>query len=120
MLQPMGGLSGQVQKLRDNILTDVKMDTNQITGKISLDASKLLFLSLPYSKGWHVFVDGKEETLLCANLMYSGIMLTAGKHTVKLTYQTPYLFTGAVISMLGFFLFSVLCCCRKKLYHSKK
>ncbi len=120
LLQPMGGLSGQVQKLRDNILTDVKMDTNQITGKISLDASKLLFLSLPYSKGWHVFVDGKEETLLCANLMYSGIMLTAGKHTVKLTYQTPYLFTGAVISLLGFFLFSVLCCCRKKLYHSKK
>ena len=95
------------------------MDTNRITGNISLDASKLLFLSLPYSKGWHVFVDGKEETLLSANLMYSGVMLTAGRHTIKLTYQTPYLLTGALISLFGFILFFTLFCCRKKLYQGQ-
>lgn len=119
LLQPMGRLCGQIRKLRHNILTDVKMDTNRITGNISLDASKLLFLSLPYSKGWHVFVDGKEETLLSANLMYSGVMLTAGRHTIKLTYQTPYLLTGALISLFGFILFFTLFCCRKKLYQGQ-
>lgn len=96
--QPLDDLQQYVEERKVDTLSDVKFDTNKITGNIELDKNKLLCLSMPYSNGWKVYVDGKKEKLICTNVMFAGVMLDAGKHDIKLVYSTPYLKEGFVIS----------------------
>lgn len=94
----MDTLSDYVDALRQDTLENVTMDTNHISGAIHLDKKKLLCLSLPYSKGWHVTVDGEDADLLQTNIMLSGVLLEPGTHTIELSYCTPYIRQGVLIS----------------------
>ena len=68
----------------------------------------MLCLSIPYSTGWRAYVDGAETTLYKANGVHMALPLDAGTHSVALTYHTPYLRLGAVISAVSVCLFAVL------------
>lgn len=92
--QPMDNYTKQVEKLRENTLQNEKVETNKISGTISLEKEKLLVLSVPYSEGWTAFVDGQKVDLLEANLMYMALPLQAGDHTIELYYFTPWLKEG--------------------------
>lgn len=111
--QPMTGLEEQVAAMKEDTLENVEISTNRITGKISLDTDKLLCFSIPYSKGWTLLVDGEETQLLQTNVMYMGVPLTAGEHTIELRYTTPYLKYGLLLSGVGFAAFIVLLIYRK-------
>jgi uncharacterized membrane protein YfhO len=92
----------RVNELKQDSLEDVQIHNNVIKGSIDLETDKVLCFSIPYSKGWTAFVDGKETNLLQANVMYMGLPLNAGSHTIKLVYITPYLREGVFLSMIGF------------------
>lgn len=106
--QPMEGLREQVDAAREDVLQQVEMTANTVTGTIDPEEDKLLCLSLPYAPGWHVSVDGEPAELLRVNVMYSGVMLTAGRHRIKLNYRTPYLTAGWVITLTGFCIFLLI------------
>jgi hypothetical protein len=44
-------------------------------------------------------VDGKRAELLQADTMFSALLLSEGSHDIELTYQTPGLRLGAVVSL---------------------
>ena len=46
-------------------------------------------------------VDGKPESILPVNLMFRGVVLSAGAHVVEYTYQPDSLSLGIVMSFLG-------------------
>ena len=99
--QPLDNYKENIDNLSQDILTDVEMTTNRITGKINLTEKKLLCLSLPYSEGWKCYVDGVETETVKTNIMQTGVMLSAGSHNIELVYTTPYLLEGALISLVG-------------------
>lgn len=99
--QPMDDFGAQTDVLKTDVLKNVQINTDEITGEIELENQKILYLSVPYSKGWTAFVDGKETELLQANTMYMALPLEAGKHTIRLVYHTPYLKAGACLSATG-------------------
>ena len=68
----------------------------------SVSEDGLLFLPVPYEEGWQASVDGQETELIRADYGFTAVRLSAGEHTVTLTYQQP-LFTEALI-------ISVSCC----------
>ncbi len=103
--QPVDMLEECTDAMKEDVLENVEISTNRITGNISLEKDKLLCLSIPYSKGWTLYVDGKETELLQTNVMYMGVPLTAGEHQIELRYTTPYLKTGLVLSAFGFVIF---------------
>lgn len=111
--QPMTGLEEQVAAMKEDTLEDVEISTNRITGNISLDTDKLLCFSIPYSQGWTLLVDGEETELLQTNVMYMGVPLTAGEHTIELRYTTPYLKVGLLLTGVGFAALIVLLIYRK-------
>ena len=77
-------------KLGEEALENVKMGTNEIAGNISISKKKALVLSVPYSKGFTAYVDGKETKLQKANTMFMALELEPGSHEIRLTYCTPY------------------------------
>lgn len=99
--QPMSGVSTAAQELKEDTLDNLKITTNQISGIIQLDKEKVLLLSIPYSTGWTAYVDGKKQEVLKANTMYVGLDLEPGTHKIKLTYETPSIRIGILISLFG-------------------
>jgi uncharacterized membrane protein YfhO len=105
---PMNDYPAQAEALRHETLTKVAMGTNKVTGEISLESGKYLFLSIPYDSGWSARVDGKPAPLLKANTAFMALPLTKGRHVIELSYFTPGLAAGIVISLIGFGIFAVI------------
>ena len=106
--QPLEQVDAQTAKLCQDVMQDVVFSDNKISGTISLASNKMLVLSMAYSKGWKAKVDGKEQELKQVNMMFSGLELSAGEHTIELTYSTPYLKAGILISLLGILILCVI------------
>lgn len=89
----------QTKKRRKESMTDVKQSTNCIKGRISVSEDKILQLAVPYSRGWHIFVDGKKEKSFASSVAYTGIFLEKGEHTVEMHYISPWIIPGTVLSV---------------------
>ena len=89
----------QTKERREESMTEVKQSTNRISGKISVSEDKILQLAVPYSRGWHIFVDGKKEKSFASSVAYTGIFLEKGEHTVEMHYISPWIIPGTVLSV---------------------
>lgn len=112
--QPMRAYPSQINALKKDVLQNETIGANIVTGSIDLNQDKILCFSIPYSKGWRAFVDGEEQPLQKANIMYMALPLSKGTHTIELHYRTPGLFTGIILSCLGMILFGCTTIYEKK------
>lgn len=101
--QPMEPLASYSLKLKEETLEHVTFDTNSMKGQIRLAEPKILFLSIPFSKGFKAYVDGEEWEVKQADTMYMALELEAGEHQIELTYTTPYLKVGILLMVFGIF-----------------
>jgi uncharacterized membrane protein YfhO len=97
-----------IKKLRENTLQIRKYSNDYIIGDITLDKNKLLFLSIPYDKGWHVRVDGKAANIEKVNIGFMGLFLNKGFHTVELQYNPPFLMAGMAVTLLSLIILIVM------------
>ena len=65
-------------------------------------------------KGFTAYVDGKETKLQRANTMFMALELEPGSHEIRLTYCTPYLKAGMLLSVLGLVIYVMLVFRKKK------
>ena len=98
----------QTEELGKESLENVSMETNKIIGDIEVSSDKFLAFSIPYSAGFRAYVDGKKVDLIKANSMYMGIELKKGKHEIVLTYCTPYIVPGLILTATGLLLFLLI------------
>lgn len=97
-------------------MTDVDLHRNpvsfassEITGTVNAEQDRYLVFSIPYSKGWTVYDNGKKAELQKANLMYLGMPIEAGSHEIRLVYRTPGGTAGILVSLAGVILMILLC-----------
>lgn len=97
-------------------MTDVDLHRNpvsfassEITGTVNAEQDRYLVFSIPYSKGWTVYDNGKKAKLQKANLMYLGMPIEAGNHEIRLIYRTPGGTAGILVSLAGVILMIFLC-----------
>lgn len=79
-----------------------------IEGTVTAGSSGVLFTSIPYDKGWQVFVDGnkvKEEDIVGTADAFLTFPVDAGQHQIKLKYTPLGLFEGIAISLGSFLIF---------------
>ena len=101
----MDNYETQINALKKDVFENEEISTNSVKGKISLDKTKFLYFSIPYSKGWTAYIDGKKADLLQANIMHMGLFVEQGEHVIELKYETPFLKTGLLISIISFIVF---------------
>lgn len=94
--------------------------TNKICGEINLEKDKILCFSVPYAKGWHALIDGKETRTYLVNDLFTGIEVPNGRHKVELYYITPGIRTGAAISALSFLCIVIWLVYNRKTYQEKR
>lgn len=81
-------------------IADHYTDTS-VTGRITAPYDGLLYTSIPYEKGWTVKVDNVEtEPVVFADTMLA-IPVTAGAHSIELSYRPDGLLLGVMISVVS-------------------
>ena len=102
--QPVEGMAREAAELNDGNLTDLRQEGNTMSARVACDGadSELAFFSVPYSEGWSATVDGQPAEVLRADTAFMAVQVTGeGSHEVVLTYETPGLRTGAIVSAVG-------------------
>jgi uncharacterized membrane protein YfhO len=97
-----------ISALKKDTLVIATHSQNTIKGKITLQQKKLLFFSIPYDKGWHAKVDGKDTELMLVNIGFMGLVLDKGQHEVVIEFQPPYVKESVYISAIGLLVFVAL------------
>lgn len=98
---PMKDYAEKVAMLSRESLTDVTLKGDTVTGRVNLDSPRYMIFQIPYSKGWTVRVNGEKAALDRADLCYLGLSLPAGSSRIVLTYRTPGLTAGLILTGLG-------------------
>ena len=75
---------------------------------------KLLCCLFRTVKGFTAMWTGKETKLQKANTMFMALELEPGSHEIRLTYCTPYLKAGMLLSVLGLVIYVMLVFRKKK------
>lgn len=99
---------GDVNALKQDTLSISEHGQNVIRGTIRLQKRKLLFLSIPYDRGWVTRVDGREVTPEIVNVGFVGYSLSEGEHRIEMEYFPPLLKEGAIASAAGLAIYGFL------------
>lgn len=76
-------------------------DGNYLRGNINLSNDSILLLTIPYEKGWTIFVDGKKVSYYKILDSLIGIDLSKGYHELEMRYEVPGLKTGIFVSLFS-------------------
>ena len=82
---------------------------NQISGSIEMEQDGYLITSIPYDSHLEIKVDGIEVVTEKVYTAFVGCRMGSGEHWVTITYHAPGLSAGKWISLLGVFLWGVMC-----------
>lgn len=74
---------------------------DQIYGKITVKESGYFALSIPYDKGFRIYVDKQKVAYQMVNKAFIGFYLNKGNHQIKIVYQAPLFNIGKGLSIIG-------------------
>ena len=82
-----------------------KTKVDVIEGNINVKDDGYFKLSIPYDKGFEVYVDGEKTNYEVVNKSFIGFDINEGSHNIKIVYTSPLFKEGLVISCIGLVLF---------------
>lgn len=83
------------------------ININKKTSTITTDLKgKYLVTSLPYDKGYKVYVNNKEVKTIVVNSAFLGAKINGGGN-IKIKYNSPLYKEGKIISIIGIILFII-------------
>lgn len=77
----------QIGERREGSLTITDYQEESIEGIAKMHRDGIMVFTIPYDKGWTVYVDGSRQNLLHCNVGFMGIELTEGTHEISIKYQ---------------------------------
>ena len=93
-----------IKILKENTLEITNLNNNQLKGTINTSKGGYLFLSIPYEKGWDIYVDNKRVDYIKLYDTFIGIKLKKGKHSIEMKYYSPGIIYGIILSVIGILL----------------
>lgn len=90
------------------IISNKKNITDSINGKINVKNDGYFIFTIPYDKGFNIYVDSKKISYEKVNNSFIGFKIKKGKHNIALKYTSPYSNIGkavSIISLVGYFVF---------------
>lgn len=90
-----------LETLRKCPLNVEKITTTYVSGNVNAHKDGILYTSIPYYKGFKVYVDGKESDIIKIGNTMCGVSLAAGNHKVEFRYIPYGLKLGIILSIIG-------------------
>ena len=89
-----------LENLSKKQINITKIEKNKLNFTIDSEKNDTLLLTIPYDKGWKIYVDGKEANYFELMDTFIGLKLNKGKHHVKMVYYPKYLTFGIIVSCI--------------------
>lgn len=95
---------------KGQLVIDSDYKDHNITGTMVTDkADQMITTTIPYDRGWRVFVDGKAvDSYEVANALLAFDIKDAGQHDIKFVYAPTALVLGIGISVVATIFFALL------------
>lgn len=90
-----------VKEIQREKLEITSFSDTAIEGHITAERDGIMYTSIPYYKGFHVYVDGEQTSVSLVGNALIGVPLSAGEHDIRITYFPYGLKLGIVLSILG-------------------
>lgn len=84
--------------LADEQLVIDRFSDTEISGAVTAKKDGVLFLSIPYEKGWKVYVDGSETETFPLMQSMLGVSISEGSHDIRIEYTPEGFKTGVMAS----------------------
>lgn len=94
------------------------IDTEGISGNISVNDSGYFILSIPYDKGFNIKVNGNSVNYNNINGLI-GFYLNSGDYDIDISYVSPGLCLGRILSGVGFCLFCIVLFLERRIKNEK-
>ncbi len=104
--------------LKSGQIEYTKFNDTEIEGSFIAEDSEILFTSIPYDKGWNVYIDGEkvdDNNIIKISNALLGVKVSSGKHTISFRYSIPGLKISSIISLIFILLLLVI-----YIFNSKK
>ena len=95
-------------ELADEQLELTEFSDTKLKGYINVRSRGILYLSIPYERGWSVYVDGKKVSTTKVFDAMLGAEIGPGEHEIELRYFPDGLAKGIVISVAAAIAFLLL------------
>lgn len=95
-------------ELKKGTLAISKFSENNIVGSVTTPEPVILFLSIPFDKGWKATVNGKEVELTMLNCGLTGLITEKGLNTVELKFVPRYKKEGGYVTIIALLVFAGL------------
>ena len=96
------------ENLSDEGLNVTKYTSTKIEGTLDAEKSGTLMTSIPYEKGWKVYVDGKKADTKEVMGAFLAAEVGEGSHNIKFVYTPEGFVVGCVLAAAAFFVFVTL------------
>lgn len=83
--------------------------SSDLRGTLTCKYDSVACLTVPYTSGWQVTVDGQPVELFRANVGFIGFEVPEGTHVIEAHYEVPGLSTGLCVSAAGVVLLLLVC-----------
>ena len=84
--------------LADEQLHIKSFEDTDIIGSVEAKTDGIMFLSIPYEKGWKVYIDGEKADTFKLLQAVLGVRVPAGRHDIELRYTPEGFPLGVTIS----------------------
>ena len=82
-----------------------KVTSSHLEGSFNASDGKLLFLTIPYSSGWTIKIDGEKVPVYQVLDTFMAVDAPEGPHTLELQYMPVGLIPGIIITILSIAVF---------------
>lgn len=94
--------------LSDETMDVTKHTSTLVEGTVTANEDGLFMTSIPYEKGWKLYVDGEPTEIVSAIGAFSAAELTKGEHSIRFEYVPQGFVPGVVIAVLALLMFAFL------------
>lgn len=77
------------------------MGGDSFSGSINVSRDGWFNLSIPYDKGFEIFVDGIKTDYFCTNTAFIGFPIKKGGHYIEIKYRSPGQTAGLIVTIGG-------------------
>ena len=105
------------EKLKSGQIELNEFNETKMSGTFVADENEILFTSIPFDKGWNIYIDGEkvndEDIISISNAML-GVKVKKGQHNITFEYSIPNTNIACVVSICIISLFALILVMHKK------
>ena len=94
--------------IHDNEMVVASFNDGTVDAKVKLEEGKILFTTIPYDDGWHIYDGGKEIDKKKIADSFIGVELSEGTHELSFRFFSEGFKCGIIVSIISWIIFVLL------------